>query len=128
MLNDLISIIKFDLVGNDERGITSAFTLPRAQSEFMFLTRKAGSLSGNTYHRGTCAGTNPKTFILVFGVIKISYRKVGNKEVFVNVADEPSTILVSPEVVHKIEVIEDAIFMECNSVADLQFDRVKELV
>jgi hypothetical protein len=90
-----------------------------------FLTRKAKTLSGNTYHQWTCAGTNPKTFILLSGVVKI---KVGEDTVFENIIDEPATILVFPKVVHKIEVIEDAIFIECNSIADPQFDRVKELV
>lgn len=127
-MNDLILITKFDQIGNDERGCTASFKLPREQSEFVFLTRKANTVSGNTYHQGTCAGTNPKTFILLSGVVKISYRKVGEDTVFENIIDEPATVLVFPKVVHKIEVIEDAIFIECNSIADLQFDRVKELV
>ena len=127
-MEDLVSIYSFNTIGNDERGCTLGFNIPRKQSDFLFITRKANSLSGNTYHEGKNSGTNPKVFIFISGKIKLSYRKVGTKKVYVNIIDKPSIIKVIPFVIHNIEVIEDAIFLECNSITDLQNDKIFELV
>jgi hypothetical protein len=127
-MNDLVSIINFNVIGSDTRGSTLEFQLPREQSNFIFLTRKANSISGNTYHEGRNSGTNPKLFLLLSGKIKISYRKIDSEHVFDNILDKPSIIKVTPLVTHKIEVIEDATIIECNSITDIQSDRIKELV
>ena len=41
-------IKRFDVVGSDERGLTAEFSLSRKQAEFVFITRKGKSVSGNT--------------------------------------------------------------------------------
>lgn len=127
-MNDLISIINFNVLGSDDRGYTSEFQLPRAQSDFLFLMRNANSLSGNTYHEGKNPGTNPKIFLMLSGKIKISYRKVGFETVYEALVDQPSMIIVKPQVTHKVQVIENAFLIECNSITDIQSDRIKELV
>ena len=45
---ELVRIKKFDVVGADERGLTAEFSLSRKQAEFVFITRKGKSVSGNT--------------------------------------------------------------------------------
>ena len=44
----LVTIAPLNLVGEDERGKTYDFTI-RETSDFIYIIRIAGSLSGNTY-------------------------------------------------------------------------------
>lgn len=125
---DLINITSFDPIGEDERGITSSFSLPRKQDQFIFLTRKPGSISGNTYHEGKHQATNPKIFLLLSGRVKFSYRKITEQQVHQDTIKAPAKIEVSPYVTHQVEVIEEAIFIECNSITDIQTDRTRENV
>lgn len=126
MHNNLVKIIPFDCIGEDQRGVTKKYSLPRNQSDFIYLTRKAGSISGNTYHLGANSGTNPKIFILLSGVIKFSYRKVGTEHVNIDTIESPSMIEVLPMVTHKVEAISDIQMLECNSIEDIHNDRVRE--
>ncbi len=127
-MNDLVSITEFSTIGADERGVTLGFQIPRPQSEFIFLTRSIGSLSGNTYHEGKNQGTSPKIFLFLAGKIKLSYRKIGTSQIYEVVLSQPAIIQVSPFVTHKVEVLENAYFIECNSIQDIQEDRIKEAV
>ena len=126
MHNNLVKITPFDCIGEDQRGVTKKYSLPRNQSDFIYLTRKAGSISGNTYHLGKNSGTNPKVFVLLSGVIKFSYRKVGTDYVNIDTVESPALIEVLPMVTHKVEAISDIQILECNSIEDIQNDRVKE--
>jgi len=78
--NDLVTIKEFNPIGNDPKGITSSFSLPRKQADFIFMERAANTLSGNTYHEGKNEGTSPKVFILIFGEIELNYRAVNEEE------------------------------------------------
>jgi hypothetical protein len=127
-MNYDVKIRHFDHIAEDERGITAAFKLIRQQAEFMFFTRKAGTLSGDTYHAGKNSGTNPKIFILVSGKISLSYRKVNTTNKFNVEVIAPALIEVAPYVVHNIIALADSIFLECNSIADLKSDKIKEIV
>lgn len=122
----VVKVTKLNNVGKDSRGLTANFFLPRKQAEFIFITRKASTLSGNTYHEGKHPATNPKIFVLLSGMIRLSYRKIGSNEKFSIEIDFPATIEISPFVTHKVEVLTDCILLECNSISDIQNDRVKE--
>ena len=127
-MND-VTIVSFDTIGEDARGLTASFNLPREQQDFIFLTRCAGSISGNTYHKGKNVGTNPKTFLLLRGKIKFSYRNIQTDMAPITKdITAPAKIEVKPYVTHQVEVVEDATFLECNSIADIQTDRVKSQV
>ncbi|AHE67132.1 hypothetical protein [Legionella oakridgensis] len=125
---ELVRIKKFDVVGHDERGLTAEFSLPRKQAEFVFLTRKEKSVSGNTYHEGKNTATNPKVFVLLSGDITFSYRKIGTTEKYSEFIQAPAVIEVSPHVTHKVEALCDFILLECNSIKDIQNDRIREEV
>ena len=125
-MNNLIKKISFSKIGNDNRGITSTFKLCRKQDDFVFLTRKAGSISGNTYHKGLSQATSPKVFILLSGSVKFSYRKTDSKEVFEETINEQTIIEVSPSVTHQVEALTDVIFLEGNSIDDIVSDRQRE--
>jgi hypothetical protein len=125
---ELVRIKKLDVVGHDERGLTAEFSLPRKQAEFVFITRKGQSVSGNTYHEGKNAATSPKVFILLSGDITFSYRKIGTAEKFSELVQAPAVIEISPNVTHKVEALCDFILLECNSIKDIQNDRIREEV
>ena len=127
-MNNLVSIHDFNPIGQDERGSTSDFSLSRKQNEFIFLTRKSGSISGNTYHEGKNTGTNPKTFLLLSGRVKLSYRKIGDHHKYEKIIEKPCIIEISPMVTHKMEVLADITILECNSIKDIKDDRQKENV
>ena len=112
-------------LGEDERGCTYDFN-SKETGDMIFIYRKAGSMSGNTYHEGNHRGTNPKTFILLQGAIELSYREVGTDEVTTITLDQPSKIEVQPMVTHSVRAISDFYILENNSVADIQEDRIRE--
>lgn len=126
--NNLVLINEFVFLGQDNRGLTSEFRLPRNQYEFIYITRKKGSVSGNTYHHGKKIATNPKIFILLGGKILLSYRKIGDVVKYQKEIITPSVIQISPYVTHKVEALEDFLILECNSIQDIQEDRTKEEV
>lgn len=74
-----VEIIAMNKLGDDARGATYDFSIP-SNDNFIFITLKSGSLSGNTYHEGKSAATNPKTFILLSGIIKFRYRNITKAE------------------------------------------------
>lgn len=123
-----VTVTPFHLIGRDDRGVTADFSLSRQQKDFIFLERKAGSLSGNTYHEGKNAGTNPKTFVLLCGEIELSYRFIdgGTKHILRIAA--PSLIEVEPRVVHAVLALTDIMILEANSIDDVASDKIKELV
>lgn len=129
MIDDnLVKISPFNLVGKDERGITAEFSLPRMQSNFVYITRAANSMSGNTYHEGKVVNTNPKIFILLSGQIKLSYRKIDQENIHSQIIDFPAIIEIKPFVTHSVIAKTDIFLLECNSIADIQQDRIREEV
>ena len=126
--DELVSIKPFNVFGNDSKGITADFSLSRKQADFIFLQRFAGSISGNTYHEGKNEGTNPKTFILASGEIEFNYRDVTKDKKYTTKVIAPSLIEVRPNVVHSVEALTDIIIFECNTLSDIQQDRIKEEV
>ena len=125
---DIVNIKEFKILGEDERGLTSEFSLMRKQADFVYITRKKGSISGNTYHKGIVITTNPKIFILLSGKILFSYRNIDQSEKISRFISAPALIEVLPNVTHKIEAIEDIMILECNSIQDIQNDKIRENV
>lgn len=127
-LSEPVNVKPFKFIGEDSRGLTQTFSLPRQQQEFIYIIRKKGSVSGNSYHTGKDIATKPKCFILLSGEIEFSYRQVGstNKNTIQLVA--PIQIEVMPNTVHAVKALSDIIMIECNSLAALQNDIFKEVV
>ena len=117
-----VRVRELHLVGEDERGWTRDFSIPRGQGEFIFLYRRQGSVSGNTYHEGTVSGTRPKIFLLASGSILFSYRPVaGESQSFC--VDAPALIEIAPRVIHRVEAVMDVLLLEFNSLEDIAQDR-----
>ena len=123
----VVRVTPIHQIGSDERGSTYDFHTKQT-GDFVFLTRKAGSQSGNTYHEGKNPGTNPKTFILLSGSIELSYRHIESAEVYRLTISEPSIVEIQPYVTHAVNAVTDFMMLEANSIADIQQDRVRETV
>lgn len=124
---DFITVTPIHLIGEDERGSTHDFSI-RESSDFVLIHRKAGTMSGNTYHEGKNKGTNPKTFVLLSGSILFRYRHIEENQHFDTTIDYPAIIEVKPLLTHSVEALSDIAMLECNSILDIQEDRVREAV
>jgi hypothetical protein len=122
-----VTINPLNLIGKDERGETFSFSI-RNTENFIYIHRKKGSLSGNTYHKGKSKFTNPKLFLLLSGKIVFRYRNINDEKHEEVEVHEPSIIQIFPEVTHSVEAIEDIFMLECNSIYDIQDDRFREEV
>ncbi|KTD17619.1 polysaccharide biosynthesis C-terminal domain-containing protein [Legionella jordanis] len=127
-MSDLVTIKQFNIIGQDERGLTAECFLSRKQDKFVYISRKAGTVSGNTYHQGKSEGTHPKIFVVLSGRIKFSYRKIGTAHVSSIEIAAPAQIEVLPYVTHKVEALEHCVILECNSLSDIKEDRIREEV
>lgn len=118
-----VTIRPLNLLGQDERGHTFDFSLSRQQQDFIYIFRKAHSLSGNTYHEGTTAATRPKTMVLFQGSLELSYRHKDSTEVTTLILNQPCVIEVAPFITHRVKALTDIMVLECNSTRDLAIDR-----
>jgi hypothetical protein len=122
-MTEKVRVEQFDILGEDERGKTARFSLPRQQADFIYLTRRAGSVSGNTYHLGKNPGTNPKVFVLLSGELAFSYRHIDEATHETITVSAPANIIVSPKVAHRVEAVTDIVILECNSIDNIRSDR-----
>jgi len=122
---DNIVIRPLDLLGKNNKGETFSFSI-RDTENFIYIHRKSGSLSGNTYHTGKSKFTNPKLFVLLSGKIIFRYRHIEDSKHEEVEITEPSVIEVFPQVTHSVEAVDDIFMLECNSIADIQDDRHRE--
>lgn len=124
---DLIQVKDISLLAVGDRGSTYELTT-RESKNYVLIFRKAGSLSGNTYHKGLTYGTSPKTFIFISGEIRFNYRHISSKQAHTAHLKAPCIIEVSPMVTHSVEAMTDISMLECNSIKDLEQDRFREPV
>ncbi len=124
-MTEPVKITPLHEIGKDDRGSTATFSLPRTQSQFISIFRRAGSISGNTYHEGKNPGTNPKIFVLLQGTIHFSYRHKDEPNAQEITLANPSVIEITPFVTHQVEALSDILILECNSIDDIQKDRCK---
>jgi len=123
----MLEVTEFNHIGDDERGLTKSFSV-KDYREFIYLTRKANTLSGNSYHKGLNKGTVEKVFVLLSGCITLRYRGVDSDDVFIKNIDKPSVIKIKPYVIHNIFAHSDIVMLENNSIGDINSDIVRENV
>ena len=126
-MSNYIKVTPLNLVGEDERGATYTYGFENRKN-FVFITRKAGTVSGHTYHEGKSIGTNPKTFVILTGQLVFRYRHIDEQTQHAIRITEPSIIEVVPMVAHAVEAITDITILECNSLAEIENDRHRMMV
>ncbi len=119
-----IKITPINQLGSDQRGSTYEYCI-RESKNFILIKRNANTMSGNSYHQGTTYGTNPKTFILLDGKINFHYRHIDETNHQTKTIDKPTIIEVESLVAHAVEALTNITMLECNSITDIQQDRVR---
>ncbi|MGQ3891889.1 polysaccharide biosynthesis C-terminal domain-containing protein [Legionella sp. CNM-4043-24] len=123
-----VRIREFSKLGEDERGSTFELDLQSRRDRFIFITRRQGSISGNTWHQGQFASTSPKLFLLLSGSMRFSWRRIDEDQIVTHQLSAPCIVEVDARVTHQVEALSDISLLECNSLADIQQDRVPEPV
>jgi quercetin dioxygenase-like cupin family protein len=113
----LVKITEPSIFQEDERGVTYDF-IARPSSYFIVLNRKAGTVSGSHYHRGTIQSKSPETFYLMKGVFELFVRDTitGNEERYT--LQEGTKLEIPPNTYHEVKAITDIILLELNVSKD----------
>jgi hypothetical protein len=112
-----VTILPIDVKAVDERGALHYFSTDRT-GEFLLVYRKAGTVSGQHYHKGISPGKNPEDLLLVQGTAKLHWKDLKtNKEETIELV-APIRVLVPANTWHALTAITDIVFVELNSLAD----------
>jgi hypothetical protein len=112
-----VTILPIDVKAVDERGALHYFSTDRT-GEFLLVYRKAGTVSGQHYHKGISPGKNPEDLLLVQGTAKLHWKNLKtNKEETIELV-APIRVLVPANTWHALTAITDIVFVELNSLAD----------
>lgn len=101
----------------DERGALHFFNTDRT-GEFLLVYRKAGSISGQHYHKGHSANKNPEYMLLVQGEMILNWKNTNSNEMGSLEIKAPTKVLISAGIWHEVKALTDLIFIELNSLAD----------
>lgn len=109
----LINIEQVELLKEDDRGKNYGFSA-RESKYFIVLHRKAGSVSGNHYHKGTIKSKSPEILYLISGTIDLTvWDDTGNEEHYT--LSEGTKLETPPNIYHRVEAKTDCIMMEFNT-------------
>ena len=101
----------------DQRGALHYFSTDRT-GEFLLVYRKAGSVSGQHFHKGVAAGKNPEDFLLVQGTATLHWKNLNTNEEQTVLLAAPIRVLIQANVWHELIAESDIVFVELNSLAD----------
>lgn len=116
-----LSIEQLNLLGENENGATFSLET-RTASAFVFAQRKAGSVSGNHYHKGDSAGKNPEILILTAGSASLYAKDLTSNEEREMVIEAPTKVEIGANVLHTVTAITDISFLELNSIEEHKKD------
>ena len=112
-----VTINPIEVKAVDERGALHYFSTDRT-GEFLLVYRKAGTISGQHYHKGISAGKNPEDMLLVQGTANLHWKDLKtNKEETVELI-APVRVLIQANVWHELIAVTDIVFVELNSLAE----------
>ncbi len=112
-----VTINPIDIKAVDERGALHYFSTDRT-GEFLLVYRKAGTISGQHYHKGISTGKNPEDMLLVQGSANLHWKNLITDEEETVELIAPVRVLIQAQVWHELTAITDIVFVELNSLAD----------
>lgn len=112
-----VSVSKIEVKAIDERGALHYFSTHRT-GEFLLVYRKAGTISGQHYHKGKSAGKNPEEMLLVQGSITMNWKNLETNVSDTITVEAPSRVIIEANVWHEVKALTDIIFIELNSLAE----------
>ena len=112
-----VTITPISIKAADERGALHYFSTDR-KGEFLLVYRKAGSVSGNHYHKGSSAGKNPEDMLLVQGKAILQWKDMITNQAETVELVAPTRVLIQANVWHQMTATTDIVFVELNSLAE----------
>ena len=112
-----VSVSKIDIKAIDERGALHYFNTNRT-GEFLLVYRKAGTISGQHYHKGKSPGKNPEEMLLLQGSITMNWKNLQTKVSDTIIIEAPSRVIIEANVWHEVKALTDIIFIELNSLVE----------
>ena len=112
-----VIVSKIDVKAIDERGALHYFSTNRT-GEFLLVYRKAGTISGQHYHKGKSPGKNPEEMLLVQGSIHMEWKNLLTEAKGNLTIEAPSRVIIEANVWHEVKALTDIIFIELNSLAE----------
>lgn len=112
-----VSVSTIDVKAIDERGALHYFSTNRT-GEFLLVYRKAGSISGQHYHKGKSVGKNPEEMLLLQGAITMNWKNLETNITDTITIEAPSRVIIEANVWHEVKALTDIIFIELNSLAE----------
>ena len=112
-----VSVSKIEVKAIDERGALHYFSTNRT-GEFLLVYRKAGTISGQHYHKGNSAGKNPEEMLLVQGSLTMNWKNLETNASDTITIEAPSRVIIDANVWHEVKALTDIIFIELNSLAE----------
>jgi quercetin dioxygenase-like cupin family protein len=112
-----VSVSIIDVKAIDERGALHYFSTNRT-GEFLLVYRKAGSISGQHYHKGKSVGKNPEEMLLLQGSITMNWKNLETNITDTITIEAPSRVIIEANVWHEVKALTDIIFIELNSLAE----------
>ena len=112
-----VSVSKIDVKAIDERGALHYFNTNRT-GEFLLVYRKAGTISGQHYHKGKSPGKNPEEMLLLQGSITMNWKNLQTNVSDTIIIEAPSRVIIEANVWHEVKALTDIIFIELNSLVE----------
>ncbi|PTM05883.1 MAG: hypothetical protein DA405_02180 [Bacteroidetes bacterium] len=117
----MYELVALKELSSNESGSTHEFAAIQSEG-YLLARRKAGTLSGNHYHKGESLAKNPESLVLVQGRVKLSVKSLETGDNEERVIDSPIIIRIKPKVIHTLEALTDIIFIEFNSLEEHKSD------
>jgi hypothetical protein len=120
----MVRVIPLNKIGEDERGPTHYFSTDRT-GEFIVAYRKAGSGSGDHYHKGLSPKKNPEQIIILNGTALLNWKDVRSNKNGIEHILAPAMVEIDPWAWHQVVALTDITVFELNGLEDAKEDTFK---
>ncbi|MFH1788591.1 MAG: hypothetical protein ABH834_04350 [Candidatus Altiarchaeota archaeon] len=117
-----LEIVKHAPSSEDDRGRITKYLLAEPAEEVVVVERKKGTVSGNHYHKGLDPSKNPESLYLVKGKVRFKAKNLETGEETEEVLEPLTEVRTYPRVYHRLEALQDCIFLEVNKKAGAHGD------
>jgi dTDP-4-dehydrorhamnose 3,5-epimerase-like enzyme len=121
----MVTVKTLDKIGESERGATHYFSTDRT-GQFIVAYRKAGSVNGQHYHKGTAVSKNPEQFILMQGEATINWFDVRSDHKGSVKIVAPALVCVEPWAWHEVIADTNFVMFELNGLEDAKEDTFRD--
>ena len=119
---DGVEVVKHRPSSEDERGRIVKYVFGEPVEEVVVVERRKGTVSGNHYHKGLDISKNPEKLIILSGKAGFEAKNLLTGGELKKTVGPLTEIRIHPHVWHRLEALEDCIFMEANKRSGIEGD------